>query len=283
MLCKPKKRIAIYGVHPHSEVDFKLAEELYIRYPEISDNDIYTKFQGLDDCFERFFENRNSYDAVIAVNDLSAIDMLHRLKELDPEYIERTFFIGTMDSILSRLYSPTLSSTSYDGASLTKMLYKIYDLCTNYRNDFCSVNLKLKNYLISRETTNSIPLNNEMKIFPAVKKNLILNMDINNFSEEFDAPKTPICLESMLTSVDITDLQILYMLMLGKSVMDISDNLFFSTSSVKHRISNMYKFLNVNRKKDFMDIIKNYINPQNLKNYIEQQAYPPEKYNKNLW
>ncbi len=108
------------------------------------------------------------------------------------------------------------------------------------------------------------------KVTFAAKRKLSLPED-ENFSMEANTPEMPIMLESMFTSIDITDFQIIYMLMQENSVIDISDSLFLSTSSVKHRISNMYKFLGVNCKKDFMDIIQRFVNPENLLLYIKQQ------------
>ena len=140
-----RRNLALYGLNPRSNADMKLADGIYQRWTALDIDDIYTVVNGLDNCYESFFENRDKYDVVILVNDLVAIDLIERLKHSDPEYIEKTFFIGSMDSLLSRLYYPSLTSSSYKQTSGAIMLYRLYELCVKNRNDFGSVNIMLKN------------------------------------------------------------------------------------------------------------------------------------------
>lgn len=74
------------------------------------------------------------------------------------------------------------------------------------------------------------------------------------------------------SSIDINDLKIIGMLIRGKTAFEIADSLFMSLSSVKHKMSNLYKLLNVKRKKDFIDTVKPYINLKYLDDYIREQS-----------
>lgn len=109
------------------------------------------------------------------------------------------------------------------------------------------------------------------------KATLALSLQAENFNfesstEEIDTPDIPIMLESMLSSIDINDLKIIGMLIRGKTAFEIADSLFMSLSSVKHKMSNLYKLLNVKRKKDFIDTVKPYINLKYLDDYIREQS-----------
>ena len=234
----------------------------------MSIDDIYTVVNGLDNCYESFFENRDKYDVVVLVNDLVAIDLIERLKHSDPEYIEKTFFIGSMNSLLSRLYYPSLTSSSYKQTSGAIMLYRLYELCVKNRNDFGSVNIMLKNYFTSRDTTANIPFEQSTDCFKPANRRLNFDSSV----EEIETPEIPIMIESMLSSIDLNDLKIIGMLIRGKTALEIADSLFMSLSSVKHKMSNLYKLLNVKRKKDFIDTVKPYINLKYLDDYIREQS-----------
>ena len=148
------------------------------------------------------------------------------------------------------------------------MLYRLYELCVKNRNDFGSVNIKLKNYFTSRDTTANIPFEQSNACFKLTSRKL----NFESSTEEIDTPDIPIMLESMLSSIDINDLKIIGMLIRGKTAFEIADSLFMSLSSVKHKMSNLYKLLNVKRKKDFIDTVKPYINLKYLDDYIREQS-----------
>ena len=263
-----RRNLALYGLNPRSNADMKLAEGIYQRWTALDVDDIYTVVNGLDNCYESFFENRKKYDVVILVNDLVAVDLIERLKHSNPEYIEKTFFIGSMNSLLSRLYYPSLTSSSYKQTSGAIMLYRLYELCVKNRNDFGSVNIMLKNYFTSRDTTANIPFEQSTDCFKLTNRKLNFESSV----EEIETPEIPIMIESMLSSIDLNDLKIIGMLIRGKTALEIADSLFMSLSSVKHKMSNLYKLLNVKRKKDFIDTVKPYINLKYLDDYIREQS-----------
>ncbi len=263
-----RRNLALYGLNPRSNADMKLADGIYQRWTALDIDDIYTVVNGLDNCYESFFENRDKYDVVVLVNDLVAVDLIERLKHSDPEYIEKTFFIGSMNSLLSRLYYPSLTSSSYKQTSGAIMLYRLYELCVKNRNDFGSVNIMLKNYFTSRDTTANIPFEQSTDCFKLANRKLNFDSSV----EEIETPEIPIMIESMLSSIDLNDLKIIGMLIRGKTALEIADSLFMSLSSVKHKMSNLYKLLNVKRKKDFIDTVKPYINLKYLDDYIREQS-----------
>lgn len=173
-----------------------------------------------------------------------------------------------MNSLLSRLYYPSLTSSSYKQTSGAIMLYRLYELCVKNRNDFGSVNIMLKNYFTSRDTTANIPFEQSNACFKLTSRKL----NFESSTEEIDTPDIPIMIESMLSSIDLNDLKIIGMLIRGKTALEIADSLFMSLSSVKHKMSNLYKLLNVKRKKDFIDTVKPYINLKYLDDYIREQS-----------
>ena len=126
----------------------------------------------------------------------------------------------------------------------------------------------LKNYFTSRDTTANIPFEQSNACFKLTSRKL----NFESSTEEIDTPDIPIMLESMLSSIDINDLKIIGMLIRGKTAFEIADSLFMSLSSVKHKMSNLYKLLNVKRKKDFIDTVKPYINLKYLDDYIREQS-----------
>lgn len=126
----------------------------------------------------------------------------------------------------------------------------------------------LKNYFTSRDTTANIPFEQSNACFNLTSRKL----NFESSTEEIDTPDIPIMLESMLSSIDINDLKIIGMLIRGKTAFEIADSLFMSLSSVKHKMSNLYKLLNVKRKKDFIDTVKPYINLKYLDDYIREQS-----------
>ena len=51
-----RRNLALYGLNPRSNADTKLAEGIYQRWTALDIDDIYTVVNGLDSCYESFFE-----------------------------------------------------------------------------------------------------------------------------------------------------------------------------------------------------------------------------------
>ena len=88
-----KKRLALFGFNNVSP-DRDHADAIYNIYPQFTQNDLFQRRDGFDQCFSEFFPRRYEYDAILCANDFIAACLLKKIKLLDDDYAKSRFIIG---------------------------------------------------------------------------------------------------------------------------------------------------------------------------------------------
>ena len=267
-----RTKMAYFGASTRN-TDISKISEFYSLLSDFNEDDVYFRFKSLDDCFDEFFEKRDKYESIICPNDMTAIYLIERLKETDPDYIKRTFIISYMNSILSQVYHTPITSTSYDSKYINHAIITMYRSLAKSREYAQTVSMTLRMFLHPRLTTNNLPCNtNEYgaaldnlgtRIFPIPKK----------MSSDFYDPIVHVLLsiERMLASSGNMDLKMILLFLQNKNQQEVAQELFIAIQTVRYRSGIIFKKVGVKNKKAFVSLLSKYISTENLEKYIQNK------------
>ena len=266
------KRFCFFSFNRHSTTDRNYLSALWQFLPEFSLEDVFCSENTFQRQFEKFFEKRNSYDVIICPNDIIAIALANEIKRYDAKYFENHYVIGFMNSILSKLHSPSITSFAYETNALVQAVYTIYK-ANNNNNLISSINIRLHNDMSIGETwgnfitkeskNNSYFRSIDRFTFPEDSK--ILNYSLD------DSLRKIIKIEAMLINFSLFDFEILYWILKLETITKISEILYSNTQSIHYHLNKMYSALGTHSKNEFIDILSTYIDTNNLLLYIKNQ------------
>lgn len=270
-----KKRICFFYLNPYSPHDMKRCESLYDMYSGFHRKDIFpATADGLEAVFQSFFSNCREYDAIICPNDFIAIALINELKRYDPAYLKQCFIVGTMNTIISNLYSPSLTTCSYSTQSAIRALSWIHQVRSKNPDLCMTLNVSLYDDLVTRESTGNLPFetsdDNGIK-YPSLGRRLpLLSSDIPKIRPFENEPilSEIINLENMLRILSVLELQILQMLLEKQSNAAICEKHFITPQTLQYHLNQMLKFAKIHNKKEFIQTASKYIHLDNLKDYI---------------
>lgn len=258
--CK-KTKIALFGVDENSWGDVGMAQAFVRFAPALADNVFYAK-GDMQSCFSDYLCVVDNLDAVMLPNDHLAICFIEFLKERGA-YRDDLFVIGRGDSISARLYMDGITSITTDFYECGRAAAELHFNRLKY--GWKSADIKLKSRIKVRGSTKHIPYvpSNEplvaSDVSPLVKPTL------------FRIPTNPIgSVDRLLTACDLTDLKLIYGMMLGYSYERIGEFCFLSSEAVKYRVRKIRKVLAGDSKADATELISKYINKETLLSTIEE-------------
>ena len=271
-----KTKPAFFALNRHSTHDRQNASVLYDICENFSEKDIYFTNDNLTECINLFLENRYNYDVIFCSNDFSAIALTEELKLRDPEYLNNVFIVGFMDTTLSKLYSPSLTTCSYSMEDVTKALSNIYRIYYK-SNHISSIDIVLNTRILTRQSTQNLPIDLEeitqlLSKYKSLGRVLKFDTEINQSC----IPTSPVIeiskkIEAMLINMKPIDFLILKELLQNKLNREICDNLYISMQTLQYHLKKMITSIDVNSKAEFIEIISKYIALENLEKYIKEQ------------
>lgn len=271
-----KTKPAFFALYHGSSHDRKKASIVYDVCENFTENDVYSVDGGFDECLNSFYENRHKYDIIFCSNDFSAIALVENLKQRDPEYLNDVFIVGFMDTILSKLYSPSITTCSYSTDDVTKALLNVYRIYYK-SNHISSIDIMLKSHILTRQSTKKLQIDSaEIRRLCGKYKSLgrVLKFDTKNITKCVpSSPVMDICkkIEAMLTNLKPIDFQILSELLQHNHNSEICDKLYISMQTLQYHLKKMVTSLGVKSKAEFIEIISKYISLENLEKYINEQ------------
>ena len=130
-----KQRVAMYGVNPRSVGDAS-RKSSFLLAAHAPDSDIFLNDGSLENCFQSFFEQSRSYDAVICANDFAAISLVRKLSERAPEELARLSIIGCAETRLTKFYEQHIVSIRVNFDEYGKAAVTLLDMLR--KNPFLS-------------------------------------------------------------------------------------------------------------------------------------------------
>ncbi len=258
--CK-KSRIALFGVDENSWGDVGMAQSFARFAPSLADNIYYAK-GDMQSCFLDYLSVIDRVDAVMLPNDHLAICFIEFLKE-HGAYRDDLFIIGRGDSISARLYLDGVTSITTDFYKCGRAAAELHFNRLKY--GWHSADIKLESRLVIRGSTNNIPYAPLQE--PLAPSDISPNVNPTLFS----IPTNPLGnVDRLLTECDLTDLKLIYGMLLGYSYERIGEFCFLSSEAVKYRVRKIRKALAGDSKADATELLSKYISKENLLSTIEE-------------
>ena len=266
-----KDKVILYGVNPLSDFDSELEREMQKLF-ENDDICIIRKTDGKEGIIKNFFEVYEGYNAVVCTNDYDAIELLQEIKKRNIEYINKSFIISFSNTLLSLLYSPSITTFYESATSGAKYTVKLYYMLLQ-NNDLNNINFYVKEKLKIRETTHYSPFVSE-KAFNVESvmegSHSHFELEGNDYEEQSKTVKELRRIEDTLFGFDKIDFNILFLLFEKKSTLEISNILYVSRGSVRYRLGRMVEKFGVAHREEMLKLISKYLEPEGLLKYSEE-------------
>ena len=234
-----RENIALYGINKKSYADS--IKEKYFHKTDIFH---FSEKVSLAECFDNFFEASKKYNAVICSNYITAIQLINRLAEKGLHVPQDMYVITYGDSMLGRLFSPSLSTVTLNHELLGIQAVDLYRFL--YKSESrINAAVYIPYEIIPAKSTDNFP----------VKKQQQLNHKKTETDNFFYTDKDIAdiqSLEKMLRQCDETDKNIITYLQRNFSYGKISELLFISEGAVKYRVKKILAAGNIGSVRDML-------------------------------
>ena len=245
-----KFKIALYGVNPNSASD-NYRKSSYISYGGTQE-DVFYNNADLKSCYQSFKDKASNYDAVICVNDYSAISLIRNLKDSN---IEIPFVVSCGETKLSRTFKPGITNLKISYRDFGKAAIDVYKILQKDFPTSC-VKVKLSPNIIPGESTDNLPV----KLNPREDLALVETLyseDPFYLDNEVDEM---LKIEKILNSSDSTEFDMLYSLMVeGMTYIDVADKFHISVNGIKYKVKKLFENSGINSRDEFIKLVKKYI------------------------
>ena len=264
-----KKNSLLFGVNDNSEFDLQLEKEITEFLPHRGiDIEIIRAKKIFSESIDQFVAAMDRYDSIICTNDYAAILLIARIKKICPEYLDRIFLVSFSNTLLSLIYTPSIT-TFYETNVGVEYVIKIYYLLMQ-NPDISSINFSIKEHVKIRETTHYCPYSllefNDFIDSPDINKPFVNEEPISEQQSFFHELEK---IEKMFQSFDKMDFNILILLLGGKTTLDIANMLYTSRGSVRYRIDRMAKQLKLKNKEEIAELLKKFVSVEALCKYAD--------------
>lgn len=221
-----RKKIALYGINNNSYADM-------IKVKYFKDKDVYycAGKNGMESCFNSFVSNIGYYDAAVCSNYISAVYLMHNLKNKGIDVPKDLFVAAYGDSVIGKSFKPSLTTITLDHEQLG---IQAVNLCRflAFSDGDVSAAVRIPGRIVPAESTQYI----------AYKKSVIQQKS-NKLTENIfkvDADILEIqALEKLLRLCDETDIKLLKTISENMTYAGIGDSLYISEGAVKYRLKRM--------------------------------------------
>ena len=235
---------AVYGVNRNSLSDISKVDLLFSysrgksQKPSVFYND-----GSLQNCFEDFFANGETVEAVICTNDLAAVSLVRNVKERSPARLDSLAVYSLTGGTLSEYYSPYITSLDIDYSAFGRAAIHIYKMLCKHKY---MTTLSVK---VSRSSSDNAPTS------PVVLDCAKEEREFNRDGEIHEM----MAVEKLLNNSDVTDRGIILGLMEGKTLSELSAQCFLTENALKYRIKKILATAGFADKQELVGTMRKYI------------------------
>ena len=245
-----KQRVAMYGVNPRSVGDAS-RKSSFLLAAHAPDSDIFLNDGSLENCFQSFFEQSRSYDAVICANDFAAISLVRKLSERAPEELTRLSIIGCAETRLTKFYEQHIVSIRVNFDEYGKAAVTLLDMLR--KNPFLSNIVMSIRWDISalHELPKPAPAQSAAAAthFPQAADAFYTDQELTEM----------LCMEQLLSECDELDNKILRLALAGQAYEDIAEHCFVNVSTVKYRMRKMIGICQTENRAELLRLVEKYL------------------------
>ena len=202
---------------------------------------IYCIESSLQECLDRFLRDREKYDAILCTNDVIAIVLTGELRKrgLENALPVHSFW----DSPLSKYVSHGEKQISLDYNELGRQAIKLYAFLNNNQNiESISADVRV------RLSTDIEPQRSASALSG---KNIFM---------QDECAKDVYTLETLFSSMDEVDLQIISGILAGDVYEAIADRANVSLGTIKYRMKKMMTLAQKKKREELISLITKYLN-----------------------
>ena len=244
-----RSQIALYGCNPHATSD--PWRETVFRQIMGAESRIFYNQGSLKSTFDEFWQEWGQFNGVICTSDYAAISLIRRLHEKGVVLPDSLYIVSYGDMALARISTPSITSISDNYERFGHAGLSIYNLVVKEKA-ISSVNILLHSQLQIRQSTAFRPYESILSQAPT---NAVLP---RNFFYDDQEVSNIAMVETLLNQCDDTDLEIMQLLMQGKTYAQISGNCFISETTAKYRTKKMEKCCEVDCRENLVAFLKQY-------------------------
>ncbi|MBQ9134390.1 MAG: substrate-binding domain-containing protein [Clostridia bacterium] len=250
-------RIALVGVNPNSTVDM-LKKDRFVEYlrmkGEEESHSVFYNNGSLEGCLKSFLRSQTNHNAVICVNDVSALMLLRLLKENGIRVPEDIYVISCgFSTMLAEHAAPTLTTVAADQNAIGAQAVQAYATLMKNFGDI-TLTVRVAPSLTVRGSTN----------FDSDPGTIIAPMSPSP-APLFDFYADPVAksffnAESLLLSSDELDRGILAGVLAGETYASIAERLYTSENVISYRMKRMFKITGCEKKHELISLLTPYFN-----------------------
>lgn len=215
-----------------------------------------TKTGHIYESIKKLLNSNELIDAIICSNDFQAIALIKILEIIDPNWNDKLLILSYGNTRLGSYYKPTITSQGFGFEKTAKKAILVYE--TLIKNpDIKTINVVLETEFNLRETTNT----NNPKGIRFNNPRIISDKKIKEILSEC---KKQYRIETLLMNADETDLIILYGILTNMKRKDIASKAHCSESTIKYRLKEYKETLKVDKNKDIVELLNNFIDKDKL-------------------
>lgn len=251
-----RPRIALYGFNPNSSAD-RIKQAYFCSLPQTAsslppESHVFTNYGDLSRCFEGFRLFLGQYDAVICANDIVAVSLVQHLRQTGVPVPEALFVTCFGDSRLTEMLRPTITTASLDHVEMGRQAIALYSHLYRQPTNVGG-SIRVASRLQARESTQYMEAPPELFLREAAFE----STPTVNF---YDDPEVSVlcALDSLLSSSDELDLQILSGLLAGTAYEQLAETLNTTASTLRYRLRRMLAAAGVETREALLALFDRY-------------------------
>lgn len=242
------ENLALYGVNPDSSTDLERSAA-YLQYGGEPEH-IFNNCGCLEECFRHFAKRDFPCDAVICTNDFAAVSLIRALqKQRSP----LPLILSYSDTVLARLFSPSVTSLSLDYRELGKTAVTVCEMIRK-NPGISSLIVRVSWKIHPRQTTGGFV--RSVSAIPSLS--LPLSPQNTDFYQDAQLSEM-MNLEKMLCQCDEVDFRVLELILAGKAVSQMVEESFLSESGLKYRIRRLSELCGCTDRKQLAERVGRYL------------------------
>ena len=210
---------------------------------------VVTHHGDIGKSIDEFMDEIHKYKNIVCTNDVIALLLLRRMKEMNVEYIKFNI-TGCGNFRVGEYFKPsltTITSDYYDLGTMAVNMYVFLFKKNQRQNMFINIDCRI----ILRESTHIKSKNNNKGPVPELFGEMV-DFYGDNLVKEIDS------LEKMLVSCDEIDKSILQGMLANFTYEKIAEINLLAVNTVKYRIKKMEKNLGVKSRRELLGIVKEF-------------------------
>ena len=244
-------RIALYGVNPQSVADISRME-CYQSLMDMGSQAVFYNMGSMKQCYERFIQYGDRFDAVLCANCFLAISLVRRLRRDDPQRLKRMRIIGYQEVRLTELYKEDIYRLHLNFQEYGKAAVMAME-CLE-KNPYLTHVVMAVNWDLSDLTAQLPP---EAQKRPAAEP-IALPSALDAFYQDPELNEMMV-LEKLLYGSEETDRGIIRCMLQNDSNEKIAEKCYLTLSTVKYRIRKMLTLCSLTSRSQLVALLRRYV------------------------